>query len=56
MDALTKQVRQLRRYVALLTVIILACLIAIVFLLWNRNDHRFDQLTAQRTSRTAVPA
>jgi hypothetical protein len=48
MDVLTKQVRQLRRYVVFLTVVVLACLIAIVFLLRNKDNREFDQITAHR--------
>lgn len=45
---LAKQLRQLRLYVAILTVIVLACFIAIVFLLRNKDDRSFDQITAHR--------
>jgi hypothetical protein len=45
---LAKQLRELRLYVAILTVIVLACLIAIVLLLRRRGNTAFDQLTAHR--------
>lgn len=48
MEPLSGQLRQLRRFVAVLTVLVLACLIAIGFLLRNKNDRQFDQLTAHR--------
>ncbi|HEV2481300.1 MAG TPA: hypothetical protein VGS79_16620 [Puia sp.] len=50
MEALTKQLRQLRAFVAFLTVIVLTCLITIVFLLRNKGNREFDQLTAHRVN------
>jgi hypothetical protein len=46
MDTLTKQIRSLRIYVALLTVIVIACLIALILLI--RGNRRNDELTAGR--------
>jgi hypothetical protein len=48
MESLIKQVRALRLYLAVLTVIVLACLVAIVVLLRNKDNRQFDQLTAHR--------
>lgn len=48
MDTLTKQVRQLRLYVGVLTVIVLACLIAIILVTGNNARRSFDQLTVHR--------
>jgi len=48
MDTLTKQIRALRLYVAVLTVIVLACLIAFVLVTGNNARRSFDQLTAHR--------
>ena len=48
MDTLTKQVRQLRLYVGVLTVIVLVCLIAIVLISGNNARRSFDQLTVHR--------
>ena len=48
MDALTKQLRQLRIYVTVLTIIVLGCLVAIVLLYRSKVNHQFDQLTAHR--------
>ena len=48
METLQKQIRQLRLFVAILTVIVLACLIAIVIVLRGNGNKQFDQLTAHR--------
>lgn len=48
MEILTKQLRQLRVFVAVLTVIVLACLVAIVLLARSNANPQFDQLTAHR--------
>lgn len=48
MDALTKQIRQLRIFVTVLTAIVLVCLIAIALLYRNNANHEYDQLTARR--------
>ena len=48
MDTLTKQIRQLRLYVGVLTVIVLVCLIAIVLISGNNARRSFDQLTVHR--------
>ena len=48
MESLAKQIRQLRIFVAVLTVIVITCLIAIVLLAKSNANPRFDQLTAQR--------
>lgn len=47
---LTKQLRQLRLYVVILTVIVLVCLIAIIFLLRGGGNAAFDQLTVHRVN------
>jgi hypothetical protein len=48
MDPIAKHLRQLKLYVVFLTVIVLACLIAIVFLVRGNGNKQFDQLTARR--------
>ena len=48
MDTLTKQLRQLRIFVAVLTVIVLACIIAIVVIARGNGNKQFDELTARR--------
>ncbi|HEX3934014.1 MAG TPA: hypothetical protein VHW43_05010 [Puia sp.] len=48
MDSLTKQVRQLRLYVGVLTVIVLVCLVAVVLVTGNNARRSFDQLTVHR--------
>jgi hypothetical protein len=45
MDTLTKQIRSLRLYVTVLTVIVIACLIALILLL--RGGRQADELTAR---------
>ncbi|GGB06693.1 hypothetical protein [Puia dinghuensis] len=46
MEQLTRQLRLLRRYVAVLTVVLIGCIIAIIFL--ARHGYQFGELTAQR--------
>jgi hypothetical protein len=46
MDTLTKQIRSLRIYVALLTVIVIACLIALILLI--RGPRQTEELTTRR--------
>ena len=48
METLQKQLRQLRLFVVLLTVIVLACIVAIIFLARSNTNRQFDQLTARR--------
>ena len=48
MDNFSKQIRQLRVYVGILSIVVLACLAGIVILLRGTGSGRFDQLTAQR--------
>lgn len=48
METLQKQFRQLQLLVVLLTVLVLACIAAIIVLARNNGNHRFDQLTAHR--------
>jgi len=48
METLQKQIHQLRTFVVILTVIVLACLIAIVIILGGNGNKQFDQLTARR--------
>jgi hypothetical protein len=46
MDTLTKQIRSLRIYVAVLTAIVIACLISLILIL--RGPRQTDELTARR--------
>ena len=47
MDTLTKQIRSLRLYVTVLTVIVIACLIALILLLRGSRQGQADELTAR---------
>jgi hypothetical protein len=48
MDTLTKQIRSRRLYVTVLTVIVIACLIALILLLRGARQGQADEFTARR--------